>query len=161
MTDLETLLAREAIKETKARYCLYLDARDEKGMASIFTEDAHLDSSEALAVQDAKTGAFDRPLTDGIASGNQTIAQFLMTSVAPFRTAHHVHSPIIEFESDTAAKVIWAMEDNLYCASGVPFKSLHGLGHYRETYRFDQGRWRIQTLRLTRLNVTLVGEAVS
>ncbi len=156
MNDVERLLAREEIKETKARYCLGLDMKDHAGLAGVFTEDASLDSTEALSVRDSATGEFDRPLSEGKVDGAAAIAKFILDSVADFRTCHQVHSPIIDFNSEDEASVLWAMEDNLYSASGVPFRSLHGLGHYRETYRKVGGRWRIYKLRLTRLNVQLV-----
>jgi hypothetical protein len=156
MNDVERILAREAIKETKARYCLTLDTKDVPAMTTLFTEDAWLDASEALSVRDPKTGEFDRPVYAGTCSGGAAIAQFIIDSVAAFRTCHQVHSPIIEFSSPTEASVLWAMEDNLYCSAGTPFKAMHGLGHYHETYRKIGELWRIHRLRLTRLNVTIV-----
>lgn len=156
MEGIELLLAREAIKETKARYCLAIDGKDVSGMAALFAPDARLDASEALSVRDPATGAFDRPLYDGKAEGAETIAAFVIKSVEGFRTCHHVHSPIIDFAGDDRATVIWAMEDNLYCAAGDPFRSLHGLGHYRETYVKRGGKWLIESLKLTRLNVEIM-----
>jgi hypothetical protein len=132
MDILERLLARTEITETKARYCLALDSKDMAGLEAVFVPDATLDSSEALSVRDPVTGAFDRPLYAGKASGSAAIARFILDSVHTFRTCHQVHTPIMDFISDTEAQVLWAMEDNLYCASGDPFLSMHGLGHYHE-----------------------------
>lgn len=157
MEGLERLIARAEITETKARYCLSLDSKDVAGLAAVFTPDGALDSSEALSVWDAATGSFDRPLTDGKVSGSEAIARFIIDSVADFRTCHQVHTPIIEFLGPDEAKVLWAMEDNLYCAAGTPFRSLHGLGHYHERYRKTAEGWRIASLRLTRLNVDIQG----
>lgn len=156
MDTLERLLAHAEIAETKARYCVALDGKDLEGLAAVFTPDATLDSSEALSVRDPFTGEFDRPLYEGKASGDTAIARFILDSVHTFRTCHQVHAPIMDFISDSEAKVLWAMEDNLYCADGDPFLSMHGLGHYHEHYRKQGDKWFIQSLRLTRLNVDIV-----
>jgi hypothetical protein len=67
--------------------------------------------------------------------------------------------PIIEFTSDTEAKVIWAMEDRLYRTKEYPLEDgstyLHGFGHYHETYVKLETGWRIRSSRLTRLRVEM------
>jgi hypothetical protein len=49
------------------------------------------------------------------------------------------------------------MEDMLRWAEGsaAPIKTLHGYGHYTETYERVDGRWHIKTLKLTRLRVDI------
>ena len=63
--------------------------------------------------------------------------------------------PEIEI-TDTTASAVWAMYDTLRFPAGAPFRELIGYGHYRETYELTTGRWRIKTLRLTRLRVETV-----
>jgi hypothetical protein len=47
-----------------------------------------------------------------------------------------------------------AMEDKVWdLANGA--LTLHGCGHYHETYRKDAGVWRILASKITRLYVTL------
>jgi hypothetical protein len=67
-------------------------------------------------------------------------------------TVHHGHMPEIELTSPTTATGIWAMEDHLWWPAGSPITSLHGYGHYHETYRKSSEGWRIATLTLTRLH---------
>src|SRR3546814_15968636 len=93
------------------------------GLRAVFTENATLDASESVSIKNPETGSYDRPLGDAKRQGNSVIAEFIIDSVRGFRTAHQVHTPIIEFLSDDEAQVLWAMEDNLWYASGVPFKS--------------------------------------
>jgi hypothetical protein len=62
-------------------------------------------------------------------------------------TVHHGHMPEIELTSDTAATGIWAMFDWV----DMPQLVLRGYGHYEETYRVEDGCWRIAHSRLTRL----------
>jgi hypothetical protein len=59
-----------------------------------------------------------------------------------------VHAPEIELTSATTARGIWALNDVVRL---VPALTLHGYGHYHETYEKVDGRWRIKTSKLTRL----------
>jgi hypothetical protein len=43
------------------------------------------------------------------------------------------------------------MEDRIRWGQGSDVGTLHGWGHYHETYRQVEGEWLIATLRLTRL----------
>lgn len=144
MDSITELLVREAIKETKARYCRLLDTKQWQAWADVFTEDLTMDVTD-----DVK----DVPGASTITSGRDTIIAQVSKLVGPARTIHQVHSCEIEFKSPTEAKVIWAMEDWTTFPDGIdaPFKSVNGLGYYHETYRFEEGRWRIAYLRLQRI----------
>lgn len=143
MTDIEELLAREAIRETKARYCRLLDTKRWDEWAQVFTADATMDVSD-----DVKGIAGAQPCIrtrDVIVSQTRAL-------VGPAQHVHHVHSPEIQFVSDVQARVIWAMEDWVSFPEGGPrpFTSMRAYGHYHETY-VKQDTWRIATLKLTRL----------
>jgi len=68
---------------------------------------------------------------------------------------HHGHMPEITLTSPTSAAGIWAMEDKLWAPEGHPigWRHLHGYGHYHETYERSDDRWRIRTIRLSRLHI--------
>jgi hypothetical protein len=70
-------------------------------------------------------------------------------------TVHQTHNSEIEFKSDTEALAIWAMEDwHRYTpTSEHPAKSMHGYGHYHETWKLVDGEWVIASLELRRLLV--------
>jgi hypothetical protein len=75
-------------------------------------------------------------------------------------SVHHGHMPDIEIISDTEARGIWAMEDQIWRPKDHPlsgdYSYLHGWGHYREKYvKLDCG-WRILEAELTRLRVEWV-----
>src|SRR3546814_14518901 len=106
MNDLERLIARANITETKARYCQMLDTKNVGGLRAVFTENATLDASESVSIKNPETGSYDRPLGDAKRQGNSVIAEFIIDSVRGFRTAHQVHTPIIEFLSDDEAQEI-------------------------------------------------------
>ena len=61
--------------------------------------------------------------------------------------------PEIELTSTITARGVWAMEDLIWWPEGSRRKTLHGFGHYHETYEKIDGRWLIKTLRLTRLRM--------
>jgi hypothetical protein len=142
------LIAVEEIKKLKARYFRCMDTKDWDGYAAVFAPDAVLDvSGERGAVSD------DEPADAWIVRGDASIAAFVKAQVGDVLTVHHGHMPEIEVTSDDSATGIWAMEDILRWPPGGILATLHGFGHYHETYRRIDGRWRIQTCTLTRLRV--------
>jgi hypothetical protein len=142
---LERLEAIEDIKRLKARYFRRMDTKDWEGFADVFAPDAVLDMS-------AEAGSPDDP-DAGIVHGNAEIAAYVRGHVDDVVTVHHGHMPEIDITSPTTATGIWAMEDKLRWPDDAPIETMHGYGHYRETYAKVDGRWRIATLTLTRLRV--------
>jgi len=150
----EKLWHIEEIKSIKARYCRYCDDKNWDGYFSLFAEDAVLDLRAGMAVNPDLT---DDAFSDGYKVGRQAIAEWVAKTSAPITTTvHHCHTPEIEFTSDTTAKGIWALEDRLDFRDGGPIKSLHGFGHYHETYELINEKWLIKSCRLTRLRVDVV-----
>lgn len=143
-SDVDRLLAVEAIKRLKARYFRYLDTKDWTAIASLFTADAQ---AVYNVVDDSGPGTLSEP-----AVGPEAIAAFIRNGVAPLVTVHHGHMPEIELTSPTTATGIWAMEDILQRPEDS-VNVVHGFGHYHETYEKVDGDWRIKTLTLTRLRV--------
>ena len=140
MDDGERLSAIEDIRRLKARYFRCMDTKDWDGFRDVFAPDAEMDMrSEAGEA--------------GLVRGAQAIADFVRGAVDAVETVHHGHMPEIDVTSPTTATGIWAMEDTLRWPAGGPFSTMHGWGHYHETYAKAAGGWRIQTLRLSRLRV--------
>jgi hypothetical protein len=161
MDTVDKLLAIEEIKQLKARYFRFLDTKDYKGLATVFAEDAWFDARDAK-----RNGSDDRTLSEKrgdewFPRGGANVVAFIQKATEPNQTLHHGHMPEIEILSETTARGIIAMEDsNRYArAPGSPdlhgSSSLHGFGHYRETYSKVNGRWVIQTSTLTRIRVDL------
>ncbi len=149
MDDLTKLLAIEEIKQVKARYFRTMDTKDWDGYAEVFAPDAVMD----MRSEGSRDGvARDEMVT----TGNRAIAEFVKAAIDTVTTVHHGHMPEVTFTSDMTADVIWAMEDKLRWPEGSPISTLHGYGHYHETYRLVDGAWKIQTLRLTRLRIDAV-----
>jgi uncharacterized protein (TIGR02246 family) len=138
---LERLAAIEQIKALKARYFRCLDTKDWDGFAGVFAPDAVMDMS-------GETGG-----AGGVTRGPNEIVAFVRAAVEAVETVHHGHTPEIDVTSPTTATGTWAMEDMLRWPEGGPLRSLHGYGHYHETYERVAGQWYIKTLTLTRLRV--------
>lgn len=127
----------EAIKQLKARYFRLMDTKDWDGFRACFTDDVVVDVSADGA---------------GVFEGLDAFLDMLVPTMTNVVSAHHGHMPEIEITSDATATGIWAMEDNLTFGENM---SLHGFGHYHETYRKVDGAWKIASTRLTRLRVDL------
>lgn len=142
MTDAERLIAIEEIKQLKARYFRCVDGKDWDGFAAVFTPDATVDYTPEGG--DPK---------DWSMAGVANIVAFVQKALAGANTIHHGHMPEIEIISPMAARGIFSMEDMIWWPEGSRRKTLHGWGHYHETYTKIADRWLIKTLRLTRLRI--------
>jgi hypothetical protein len=143
MDALHKLIAIEEIKCLKARYFRYVDTKDWEGFKSLFAADAVFDISQ------------DVP--GCVLTGPEQIAQAASVPLTGCVSVHHGHCPEIEITSPAHATGIWAMEDKLRWSadSALPNQTLHGYGHYVESYERIAGHWRIKTLKLTRLRVDI------
>jgi hypothetical protein len=131
----------EAIRQLKARYCRFLDAKDAEGWRSVFSDDLVVLLDMAVS-----TGGAD-PMTAPAVEGVDNFVPMVLASLEGAATMHHCHTPEITLGSPETASGIWAMEDWIIFGDG---RELHGAGHYRETYEKRDGTWRIKTLHLTR-----------
>jgi hypothetical protein len=140
MTDLDTLLAIEAIKRLKARYFRCVDGKDWAGYAALFTPDARFEAED---------------MPGRVLEGGEAIAAMASAGLEDCVSVHHGHCPEIDILSDTEASGVWAMDDLLTWRDPAksPIHAMHGYGHYHETYRRIEGAWHIATLRLTRLQI--------
>jgi hypothetical protein len=143
--DAAALLAIEAIKQLKARYCRLLDAKDWAAWRQIFADDFRSDTAEAGGKVIVGADEFVAFTRNSLAKPSQA-------------TAHQVHAPEIELMSPTTARGIWAPEDVVRLAPGV---NLRGYGHYHETYEKIDGHWRIKSSKLTRLREDVFNVVVS
>ena len=128
----------EAIKRLKARYFRTMDTKDWEGMRAVFTDGVVIDTTESGG---------------GLVTGGDEFMAFLTETLAGARTTHHGHMPEIVVTSPTTATGIWAMEDRIRWPDG---STLHGSGHYHDTYERTDGVWRIASSTLTRLHMDFV-----
>lgn len=119
-----------SITELKARYLRAVDSRDWDLLESVFLADATFVSLTGVTSQ-GTAGWLER--AKGALEGSWSV--------------HHAHMPEISIERDTATG-IWALEDYVGFASG---KTVHGYGHYKETYQRTPDGWRISRYAISRL----------
>jgi SnoaL-like domain len=132
--------AFDEIGMRKARYCRYVDTKLWEDFRKLFADGPDI-------------RFFD---VDG-----NTITAF--TSVGEFvtasdrylegaRTIHQVHNAEMERVNDGQVNAIWSMEDYLVFPKADDSRpaSMHGYGHYHETWKFKDGQWRIAKLELRR-----------
>lgn len=137
-TDGMTRLADlEAIKQLKARYFRFTDAKDWPAFRDLFTDDCK------------------HYLPQGSATPFMTNDQYfetMETMLANGVTTHHGHMPEITFHGDDEAEGIWSMHDYVQVQTPRGRVSLKGYGYYHETYRrCGDGQWRISSKRNERL----------
>ena len=145
MDQIERLMAAEEIRQLKARYFRCMDTKDWAGFEQVFATDAVMDMSTEIGDR-AGQGS-------GITRGAAEIASMVCNVVGAVVTVHHGHMPEIEITSPTTARGVWAMEDKLRWPEGSSVRTMHGYGHYHETYERTEQGWRIKTITLTRLRV--------
>jgi hypothetical protein len=137
---LEELESIEAIRRLKARYFRLADTQQWEAWREVFTPDAEISIDREVA-------APGRPAMQQVFDGRDAFVDYVSARLSEGMSVHHGHMPEIDLLSSTEARGIWAMED-IVVRPGV---NTHGHGHYHETYRRDDGEWRIATMRLTRL----------
>jgi hypothetical protein len=121
------------IEGLKARYCRSLDTKDWSSFRDLFTDDFVSDTTASGGPRIVGADAF---------------VEFVSSTLATAVTVHQVQQPEIELTSPSTARGVWAMQDLVRFAPGL---TMHGFGHYHETYERADGCWRIASSELTRL----------
>jgi hypothetical protein len=125
---------RACLHDLKARYFRLVDTKAWDAFGLVFTTGA------VLEIPEMKFRAH----------GREAIVAGVRQALTGVLTIHHGHMGELARVDDTHATGIWAMEDRVFWS---PEHSLHGFGHYHERYRVEDGEWRIEHSRLSRLHV--------
>ena len=74
-------------------------------------------------------------------------------------SSHQVHTPEITLNGSETAQGVWAMQDRVVWQTGkspiAEIASITGYGQYHESYRREDGLWKITSLRLSRFHVDM------
>ncbi len=154
MDDLQRLLAIEDVRQLKARYFRAIDTHDWDLLVTVFAEDAVFDFTQANF--DPNFPDPDRVVTPPV-HGRAAIVDAVRTALSEAASAHHGHLSEVEITSETTAKAIVPMEDNVRNVSGAVDFQLRGYGYYEETYEKVDGAWQIKSSFIRRLWVDLDG----
>lgn len=142
MDRLERLEAIEDIRTLKARYFRLIDTQAWDDLADLFTADMQVLTPEGTIH----------------AQGGEAYAASLRRSLERAVSCHQGLTAEIDILGRDTARAIWAMQDVIVWDDRHPiagWKAITGRGHYHETYRSQDGRWRIATLTLTRLRLDI------
>lgn len=140
MDRLDRLQAIEAIRALKARYFRLMDTKQWDDLRGVFTADMQVVTPEGKVYTE----------------GGDTYAAALRHSLEHAVSCHQGFNGEIEIVDADNARAIWPMQDVIEWEDRHPkagWKSILGRGHYHETYRRENGEWRIATLTLTRLRL--------
>lgn len=138
MSDLERLVAIDAIKHLKARRDIAVDTKDWA-------------TYEALHAPEHYSHNYGEERRDGAKANADWVAKVLADAV----TVHHSHTPMITFELSTKASAIWGMEDNIFSKRDGQDTWLQGFGFYHETYEKRDGQWLFTSRRLERQKIVM------
>ena len=153
MDLIEKLWATEQVKLLKARYFRFMDTKDWVNLPSLFTADVAADYRLAmLDPADPQPDMAD--LAEHQLSGRDAICAYISSGLTPIVSVHKGYMGEVEITGADSASGIWPMTDELFMNEG-PIRFIRGQGHYHETYRIEDGQWRIATIRLTRLRLQI------
>jgi hypothetical protein len=148
----EELRAIDAVRQLKARYFRFLDGKDWDGFATIFCRKASFDLLASATVDPGDGSSEAAETAQFLLSGRDAIVTTIRDAVGPNHTVHHGHCHEVWIDSPDEARGIIAMVDKI-TNSLTGECVLEGYGHYHETYRREDGAWRIWHSRLSRLHV--------
>jgi len=156
MDKLDKLIAIEEIKRLKSIYIQSIDNKDFKRLETeVWAPDATFDvrAGGQKDVDSADTKK-DKFTEEGKVVGREAVMALMRAFAPPGMVSVHLgYMPDIEILSETTARGVWGLEDTVTWPSGVPYNSLHGNGHWHDTYEKINGRWMIKTSRVTRLKI--------
>ncbi|WP_037858943.1 nuclear transport factor 2 family protein [Streptomyces sp. NRRL S-340] len=148
MDTAERLATIEDLRRVMARYVRYADHQRWQDLAGLFTPG----------------GSFTPHKPDGSVwmrmEGRDGIAATVGASGGPGVTlVHHLFSDEIDVDSATTAHGVWAMEDivtrpeDAELSEAIPFRVMHGFGHYHARFVKKDGTWYIDELKQTRVRL--------
>lgn len=130
------LIALEELRRLKYRYARCLDLKLWDEFADVFTEDAEATYG---------THALGEPL---VLKGRAAIVEFMRGALdANIITVHFMSQPEIDIDGDTASGT-WCFEDTVIAPEHRTV--IKGSAYYNDTYRREDGVWRIASTGYTR-----------
>jgi hypothetical protein len=137
-------VARENIRQLKARYFRLVDFKQWDEWGDLFTATAEL-KVESLRLG----GAF---IASPKIVGRSAIIAHVRSNMERTESFHQGGMPEIEIVSGNFARAIWSMSAIVDYTKTTSYSC----GYYHETYAFEDGVWRIATLLLKLLKVISV-----
>jgi len=134
LSALDRLVAIEAVKALRARYCRMLDTKDWAGLRATLADDVRLDLPSLKA--------------RGGIEGADAMVALVMEWFGQSPSLHLNGLPEIEILSADRATGIWAQEHFLPGRYRPGAHHGHGYGYSHDSYVRIDGEWRIAGIRL-------------
>ncbi|WP_406029581.1 nuclear transport factor 2 family protein [Nocardioides sp. NBC_00163] len=148
MQTVERLTITEDVRRLMARYVRYADNQRWNDLANLFTEDGTFTPHRPDgSVWMRMNGRAEITATVGASGG------------AGVTLIHHLFSDEIDADSAVSARGVFAMEDivtrpeDAEVSEAIPFRHMHGFGHYHARFVRTDGSWRIAELTQTRVRL--------
>ena len=143
-TNINYILAVDAIKDLQAKYCRFVDQKNWDQLKGLFSQQPTL---TFYAVDGSILYEFHS--SDQFIEACKTIEEAV--------SIHQIHHAEIQLIGETEAKAIVAMEDRIYFDADKesPFKKFHGFGFYYNHYEYVDGQWKIREVKLKRLKLDI------
>jgi hypothetical protein len=128
------------IRQSKAQYCRFVDSKEWEAFGRLLVPDAKVRIVDPAG---ATIAAFDR---------SADFVRSAMDFIGAGQSIHQIHNEEFEPISDDEVSAIWSMEDYIVFPNAHPgaLTSVHGYGHYFETWRKNRDKWQITSLELKR-----------
>ncbi len=123
---------RAALQLLKSTYFNDVDSKNWLALRQLFAPGAVIDTTGSLG-----------PLFPN----RDSFIAFTALTLSLINTRHQGYDPQIDLTSDTTASAVWTMQDRLSIAGLV---TIHGYGHYADTYEKVNGQWVVTSSKLTR-----------
>ncbi len=149
VSDLERLVVTEEVRQVMASYVYHADHHEFGELARLFAADA------TFTIYDTQ-GEVVMTM-----NGPKEIEDIISRSVAGSSAIHHLFSFQTEVHSPVSATSVVNMQDWIEAGDStagnetLPFRSMHGYGHYRGEFAKIDGTWKIQKFVQTRLRMDI------
>ena len=138
MTEVDDLVAREALRRVVERYAQGVDRRDPHAVAALFTEDG------ALEIYDGDPDTIE---PQRVRRGREEIATALERLDRYEVTTHFLGQQSVDLDGDRARGETYCLAHHLYTADGVRRDHVLSI-RYLDDFRREDSEWLIARRRL-------------
>jgi len=150
--DAEELAAFEAATMLKARYFRFMDLKQWDDWQELYSASAVMDMRDEASSM-ARLGLDVGDPEAWLLTSPVSIREGVEAALTGVTSVHHGHMSEMEFIEPGRIRAIWAMEDVIRYPNGRSVAGFNGYGHYYDTYIFEDGQWRIESVSLKRLHL--------
>lgn len=141
----------EQIKQVKSRYFRAIDQKDPELLKSVLSEEVTLDYSESM--HDPATGYKPKVPIPAATLPTEKAVKVILSALSNNITVHQGTCPDITVIDEHNATAIWSMQDKVFYKEdeGKYRQIVAGFGYYYDSYKYENGSWKITSTRSTRL----------